>query len=529
MGGKSRAFWMTAAVTAAAATIAALVWSGRARPERAPDTDPRRIAVMYLDAPSGDSSLAAMGRWFTRDLIYALGGVPGLAVTSEAGIQQFGSHTRLDSVASHFKVGTVLTGAVESLGDSIQLDVRLVDARTLDEKGAVRGRYPRAMLLTLRDTVVHDVAREILRRIGREVQRLEWRSSTKSQQAWEYRQRAQDLMESEYDVPVGNGPSAPVAVMRARADSLLTLAAAADPRWAEPVIERGWIRWRHSAYEPNATVTPIIDTGLVLAREALARSPDDPRAIGLRGSLQYQKWISSPGAASALLDSAHTDLVAATTGDPRFARGWAELSAVLRQTGDLTGAVVAVRRALDADAYMRDTPLTISRLIFAYLYAGQIDSAKSLCAETAPRYPRDQSLGPCELVVLGWSGKGPDDVHRIWARVADMERGGFWPLVGGMSPEARFYAAAVLARSGMSDSARAVIADTRKRLVAAKLPAKNLDNEAYVRVLLGEQDAALDALERLGRADSVALDRAKRYPWFDPIRILPRFKQLAKS
>jgi len=161
-------------------------------------------------------------------------------------------------------------------------------------------------------------------------------------------------------MPQGGGPTAPIAAVRSRADSLLALAAVADPRWVEPVIERGWIRWRHASFEPNVTVTPIIDTGLVLAREALARRPDDARALGLRGSLRYQKWISAPRAAPALLDSAQADLVAATTADPHFARGWTDLSAVLRQKGDLSGSLLAVRRALAADAYMRDTPLTIS-------------------------------------------------------------------------------------------------------------------------------------------------------------------------
>jgi hypothetical protein len=110
--------------------------------------------------------------------------------------------------------------------------------------------------------------------------------------------------------------------------------------------------------------------------------------------------------------------------------------------------------------------------------------------------------------------------------VAEMERGGLWPLVARVSPEGRYFVAAVLARSGLGDSAHAVIADTRRRLAAAGLPEKNLPNEAYVRVLLGEYDAALDALEQLGRVEPAALDRAKRYPWFDPLRSLPRFKRL---
>jgi len=505
---------------------AAAMWSARARSPLTAAADPRRIAVLYFDAPSGDSSLAAMGRWFTRDLIYSLEEVRELAVISEAGIESISRGTRIDSVAARLSVGTVVTGVVEGRGDSIQVDVRLVDASSLVEKGAVRGQYPRAMLLTLRDTVVHDVAREILRKIGAEVQVREWRAGTGSQRAWELRQRAQDLIETEYDVPQGDGSTGPVAAIRSRADSLLALAAAADPHWADPVIERGWIRWRHASYEPNATVAPIIDTGLVLAREALGRRPGDAHAIGLRGSLRYEKWNSVPGAAPALLDSAEADLVAATTADPNFARGWTDLSAVLRQNGDIPGSLLAVRRALAADPYVRNKPMTISRLFFAYLWAGRSDSAKALCAETAPRYPRDPSLGPCELVVLGWAGRGKADIARAWMLVAEMERGGLWPLVARVSPEGRYYAAAVLARSGLADSARAVIADTRRHLVAAGLPEKNLPNEAYVRVLLGEQDAALDALERVGRDDPSALDRAKRFPWFDPLRSLPRFKRL---
>jgi len=354
----------------------------------------------------------------------------------------------------------------------------------------------------------------------------EWRAGTGSQRAWELRQRAQDLIETEYDVPQGDGNTAPVAAIRSRADSLLALAAAADPHWADPVIERGWIRWRHAAFEPNATAAPIIDTGLVLAREALGRRPGDAHAIGLRGSLRYEKWNSVPGAAPALLDSAEADLVAATTADPNFARGWTDLSAVLRQNGDIPGSLLAVRRAFAVDAYMRNQPLSLSRLFFAYLYAGWSDSARALCAKTGPRYPRDPSLGPCELVVLGWAGRGKADVARTWTLVAEMERAALWPLVKGTSPEGRYFAAAVLARSGLGDSARAVIVDTRRRLAAAGLPEKNLTNEAYVRVLLGEYDAALDALEQLGRVEPAALDRAKRYPWFDPLRSLPRFKRL---
>ena len=165
-------------------------------------------------------------------------------------------------------------------------------------------------------------------------------------------------------------------------------------------------------------------------------------------------------------------------------------------------------------------------MIQAYLFAGQNDSARVLCAETVSSYAHDPTLGPCELTVLGWTGRGTRDIRRTWELVAEMERGGFWPLIEGMSPEARFFAAAVLARSGQRDSAMAVVSDTRRRLVAAGMPTANSLGEAFVEVLLGESDAALDVLERAAMSDSTIRDRAARLPWFTPLQSSPRFRQL---
>jgi tetratricopeptide (TPR) repeat protein len=271
---------------------------------------------------------------------------------------------------------------------------------------------------------------------------------------------------------------------------------------------------------------PVIDTGLVFAGQALARHPGDARALALRGTLRYQAWASVPGAPPSLLDSARTDLVAATTSDPHLARAWSALGSVLQMQGDSAGAISALRNALAADVYIRDTPRTINQLIVAYLFAGKDDSARGLCTESARTYPRDPTLGPCELTVLGWTGRGTRDLDRTRVLVAEMERGGFWPLIGGMSPEARFFYAAVLARSGRRDSARAAAAETRRRLTAAGLPTSNSLGEAYVHVLLGDHSAALDALERGMANDSTLRDRATRLPWFTPLRGDARFRRL---
>ena len=522
---------LVAVVAAVAAATAAIVviQDRRAPGPPAQTLDGSRIAVLYFDAPASDSSLVSLGRWLTRDLISALSSVREFTLTSEAGIQDFGTRVPIDSVVKRLGVGTIVSGALEPRADSIRLDVQLIDGARGDVAGSVHDTYSREALVRLRDSVVQRVARELTQKLAPEVRVREWRAGTDSPRAWELRQQAQDLIESEAHTPRRTGDLSPrVAILR-KADSLLAQAAAADPRWSEPVIERGWLWRRLASFEPSARMMPIIDTGLVFAQRALSQNPTDPRALALRGTLRYQAWASVPGAPPSLLDSARTDLVAATTSDPHLARAWSALGSVLQMQGDSAGAIGALRSALAADVYVRDTPRTINQLIVAYLFAGKNDSARTLCTESARTYPRDPTLGPCELTVLGWTGKGTRDVQRTWALVAEMERGGFWPLIDGMSPEARFFAAAVLARSGLGDSARATAAATRRRLTAAGLPTSNSLGEAYVYVLLGEHAAAVDALERGIANDSTLRDRATRLPWFTPLRQDPRFRGLVET
>ena len=83
--------------------------------------------------------------------------------------------------------------------------------------------------------------------------------------------------------------------------------------------------------------------------------------------------------------------------------------------------------------------------------------------------------------------------------------------------------AAVLARAGMSDSARAVI--RRMHAELSDRPSAN-QAEAYIHVLLGEQEDALRLLSlQLAASPN---DRAviANHPWFQKLRDNPRFAAL---
>jgi tetratricopeptide (TPR) repeat protein len=230
--------------------------------------------------------------------------------------------------------------------------------------------------------------------------------------------------------------------------------------------------------------------------------------------------------ASVLLDSAARDLRAATALNPRLARAWSTLSAVLTVKGDNAGALEAARRALDADAFLRDAPASMERLVMVYLFAEHYDSARTLCDRTMRRFPADHGAIACNLDVLGWSGRGPQDVDRTWAAVRQTESTGNWPIVGGISPHGRLYVAAVLARSGLSDSARAVLRATQIVLRASGQEEEFLVNEAYVLTMLGEDGGALDLLERASRVGPSLPAEIGRLPWFRSLRTNPRYQRL---
>ena len=86
-------------------------------------------------------------------------------------------------------------------------------------------------------------------------------------------------------------------------------------------------------------------------------------------------------------------------------------------------------------------------------------------------------------------------------------------------------AAAVLARAGLADSAKAVIQRTRSQ--APSDPEEWITyEEAHAWLLLGERDKALRALGRYLEANPEDRPYIAKDSWFQDLRDDPRFEQL---
>jgi len=262
------------------------------------------------------------------------------------------------------------------------------------------------------------------------------------------------------------------------------------------------------------------------AEQALAHKPGDPQALALRGTLRYELWRNAPLAAPDTLAAAERDLRAAVVSDPAVARAWYALAEMYYSTGRFTEAEQSSRRALDADAYLSDAAAVIADLYFAMLLRERFDEAHDWCQQGIQRFPRDPNFVDCELRILGWSAKGEHQIATAWRLLTSAE------TIDSGGPttvpwlDRRLMVAAVVARTGLADSARAVLLRARRGAQDDSLAAQIADEEAYVRLLLGERDEALRLLTGYLRWRPQSRESIGQSPWFRPLRSDSRFRAL---
>ncbi len=488
-------------IAAAAAALVAAGWAvfsprGSARP--AGDAGAmalRRVAVLYLQDLSPDSSLGFLADGLTEGLIDQLSEVRTLNVISRNGVLPF-RRTDLarDSVARALGAGTLVEGSVERVRDRVRVTVRLVDgASGADLLRRASFEQPAANLLAIRDTLAVQVARVLRERLGEEVRLREERSSTRSTEAWTTVQHAERIRKNaEAFVRTGKMDSA--TALFVRTDSIFASAERLDPRWVDPIVLRAQLLERRGRQMRSGA---LIDEGLAHATRALALAPQDPRAIELRGTLLYRRWQLSrppdPQQAAALLGEARKDLEQATNIDPTLASAFATLSSLYYQTKDIQGAALAARRAYEEDAYLTTAAEILTRLFHISYDLDQQRQAQRWCEEGMRRFPQDFRLQRCPIFLM--TRLEPPDVARAWRVLAIADSLTPAPQRALQHLRIQMLVAAVIARAGLRDSAHHVIERSRSTVEIDSEQAQ-LAYEAFVRTILGEHDEAIRLLQR---------------------------------
>ena len=536
--------WVAAAavlvVTAGAAAVAGVVARRGVQPG-IDAADPKRIAVMYFDDLSPATLPEYIVDGITEDLIDHLGSVRVLHVISPHGVRRFkNSATPLDSVRDALQVGTIVSGSVTRSVNTVRVNVRLTDATTGRQLYSEQLEQPWMELFALQDRLADHVAVWLRQRVGEEIAMRERRATAGSHAAWELAQRAGAATRDALDASLRRND--PDSDPRFRtADSLYAEVQRLDPAWTHPLIARARIALTQSFSAPYSpefgdSIAFVrqdrgsrrvlwLNRAVALTTDALRLDPRSAEALAARGrAYHYFMTYGLPGG-DTLGRVIQRDLKAAVELRPDHAVAWVTLAELALSEGRYTDAAIAAERAYEADAFLRSSDIMGTAFVAA-LRAERFDDAQRWCRLGLERNPGDPQFTECELTILGMSSRTRGDARRAWTLVDRIEREdtlGFVPYTWGYR---RLMVAAILARSGLRDSALRVL--ERVRATPREKRGSTETFEAQVLLLLGRRDEALQRLGELLRRAPQLRTQIAMLPVFKELQGDPRFEALVR-
>jgi serine/threonine protein kinase/tetratricopeptide (TPR) repeat protein len=504
-------------------------------------SDSRRIAVLDFDDQSQDHKLGHIATGLAVSLIHELNGVNGLQVVSRNSVQSFRERRYpVDSLVSILRVGTFVEGAVQMSGDRLRVTVGLVDARTETQLASTSVERPMGELFLLEDDVAHEVASLLRRRLGVQVHLREISEGTKSARARDLVFQAEKLREDATSRPY-SGDLADVAAslnLLRRSDSLLAAAERADRNWITPVASRGLVALELARRQSGAQQAESFQRAIDLADRVLERDSTSGAAFELRGTALYRQATNldlRDVEFSERLTRSEADLQQALSLDSTLATAWGSLSIVRFARGEVASAMRAAQTALSMDTYLKDAPAILTALYAANLISDDLPASHRWCERGAHDYPSDPQFMECQLTLLAEDNSRRPDPRLAWALFARADSvdppahaaatgRAFLPIYRRMT------VAAVLARAGERDSARAVGRGAERAAGSNADLRLDLTYElAYLHLLLGERAEAIRLLSEYLAARPSLRSLVSKHPRWRPLKNDPAFSRLVAS
>jgi len=515
--------------------LASMDRDGKAIPAR--PTDLTQIAVAPFDDLTPSSAYGWLAHGLSIELIEALSTVQALEVRSFEAVRAARlANVTLDSLRRALRVGTLVSGGLERLGNRLRLSVQITDLNTSNTIGrTVHAEADSGRADSLRFAMVARVAAELRSALGTRLTELRGPERRLPSRSWEAYRRAERLrLRVADDIANGRGRVA-LGAMDA-ADSSYEIAIATAPGWQAPLIGRGWLYEYRARFISDTTRNVCTDECIAWRRRAIALAQrvsasrrDTIDAMELRGTvrLQLSRAPALGDSAETLVASAERDLTGVTSTDPQRARSWIALSTLYSRAGEWQRSVDALQRAEEADPWLAMAPEVLERSLTDHRAIGALDEAARRCELGLARYPERVNFHQCRLIMLGERGRGPSDIARAWsefertiAAIADTSADVTWWF-------RRAMVAAVIARSGLRDSAYAVLRASR-----AQRPTSDpnlLYQEAIVYSVAGDTARGVETLARYldQRTADVRLVRRERR--FESIRNTAPFDSMLRG
>jgi serine/threonine-protein kinase len=376
-------------------------WPGRLWPRPTPI---RAVAVLPLESLSGDSSQAWFADGMTEALITDLGRIAALRVSSRGAVMQFRRTARpLRDVVRDLHVDAVVEGGVQRSGDTVRVDLRLIDGPSGYQlwagriEASVRDRF----------AIEDSVARSVAAALGVSVTPAERRAlrtpPTGNQQADELYLRAKVRIRHE----TREDDSVAIA--------LLERAVALDPRFAaaHAALAHAY-GLRVGQFAPGDSVA--LERAFVTVEKALQLNPDLAEAHYARAGLLW----------GATKKFAHEQAIQedqrALALNPNLSEAHHHLGTIYLHIGLLDEAVAEFQRALILNPFDANAQ---RRIGIAQIYRGRYEDGYAIFRRVGPE--ANPSLWTYQIAwALLYLGRDAEAAARMeeYLRAHPEDRGG---------------------------------------------------------------------------------------------------------
>jgi adenylate cyclase len=458
----------------------------------------RSIAVLpFVDmSPEKDNEYFSDG--MTEELINALAKVEGLRVASRtSGFAFKGKDVDVREIGNRLKVGTVLEGSVRKAGNRLRITAQLVNAsdgyhlwsetydRELKDVFEIQEEIARAIVEALR---VELVSGSPVVSPARRTHNLEaYNLYLKGRHFWN-RRTSEDLESA----------------IRYFNESI-----AQDPTFAPAysgLADAYGILWIVRPVAPS-DVYPRAKAAALKALEIDSTLAEAHASLGHVKAFYDFDWEGS-----------ERDFRRALELDPAYARGHSVYALFLTVRGRLDEALAQALQAAELDPLSPPTHATVGRVFY---YKGEYDRTIEYCQKGLELSPHSRQT----YILRGSAYTRKGEYAQAMADFAKAAELAGFPGGDAMAGngEGLAYAQAVAGRH----------AEARRRLAELKRLAQTTYVSpgaiALIHIGLGENDEALDWLERGYATRDTWLHWLKVHPVFDPLRSEPRFKRLQEK
>jgi serine/threonine protein kinase/tetratricopeptide (TPR) repeat protein len=518
--------WLTALIVAAGVFVLIARTMRDSHRSRVSSDGPGSPVVLVSSFQTGsdDTIAKSVARSLSQAMIDSFATISGLRTVPTSGE----TSRETDSLLRGAELSLLVAGSIERRGNDLKAIGRVSEGQSRIQLFSQGQQAAVAAAPVLEADLIERIVRFVRRHVGTELRRRAVAAETKDSAARNYWSRAMSIIDA-ISSPEATALPKSTADRLVVADSLLAEALRRDPQWVGPYLARGWAYlgsasiYASEGQRDSARISAHLKA-VAAADTAIRIAPADADAHELRGVALIGLWFETPSEkADSIGEEAERNLRRAISLDLNVARAWEALGTYYLLTGRFGEGRQAIAQALQADAFLLSEPQVLRWQILADLNLEDYADAQKTCARGARWYPLDLAFMNCQYMILGWSADDLKSAKRAWQLASKAENLATPARRSDVHRTKLLMTAAILARAGYGDSAESLL----RTFVGTRKGGIDIDgfasDEAYVRLLVGQQDEALALLKIFLHYNWAQRGYIARTPWYRSLHGNPAF------